>query len=78
MGDLYLSRKLSRNNSPVSISWALNWGPTSPAFRSKVSRTSRASGISNHEESDVEELEMLLEVRCGTVVLLFADISLVE
>ncbi|KMT10283.1 hypothetical protein BVRB_5g120390 [Beta vulgaris subsp. vulgaris] len=61
MGDLYLSRKLSRNNSPVSISWALNWGPTSPAFRSKVSRTSRASGISNHEESDVEELEMLLE-----------------
>ncbi|KNA18591.1 hypothetical protein SOVF_069210 [Spinacia oleracea] len=61
MGDLYLSRKLSRNCSPVSISCASNWFPTSPAVRSRVSRTSRASGISIHEENDVEELEMLLE-----------------
>uniref|UniRef100_A0A803LFH8 Magnesium transporter n=1 Tax=Chenopodium quinoa TaxID=63459 RepID=A0A803LFH8_CHEQI len=61
MGDLYLSRKLSRNSSPISISCAPNWCPASPAVRSKMSRTSRASGISAHEENDVEELEMLLE-----------------
>lgn len=61
MADLYLSRKLSRNCSPVSSSYAPNWDPASPAVGSKVSRTSRASGVSNHEENDVEELEMLLE-----------------
>lgn len=63
MADLYLSRKLSNSNSsPASGSYAPNWYPASHAVGSKVSRTSRASsGISNHEENDVEELEMLLE-----------------
>ncbi|KAL2934609.1 Magnesium transporter MRS2-I [Bienertia sinuspersici] len=62
MGDLYLSRKLSRNSSPISISGAPNWCPASPAIRSKLSKTSRASGVSTHDEgNDVEELEMLLE-----------------
>ncbi|XP_057517609.1 magnesium transporter MRS2-I-like isoform X2 [Amaranthus tricolor] len=61
MGDLYLTRKLSSHSSPVSISYAPNWCPVSPTVQSKVSRTSRASGISIHEENDVEELEMLLE-----------------
>uniref|UniRef100_A0A7C9AC18 Magnesium transporter n=1 Tax=Opuntia streptacantha TaxID=393608 RepID=A0A7C9AC18_OPUST len=62
MADLYLSRKLS-SSSPSSSCYAPNWYPASPAVGSKVSRTSRASsGISNHDENDVEELEMLLEV----------------
>lgn len=61
MGDLYLSRKLSPYSSPVSSCYAPNWCPASPAILSKVSKTSRASGISIHEENDVEELEMLLE-----------------
>lgn len=62
MGDLYLTRKLSSHSSPVSFSYAPNWCPVSPTVQSKVSRTSRASAISIHEENDVEELEMLLEV----------------
>ncbi|KAK9704914.1 hypothetical protein RND81_07G019800 [Saponaria officinalis] len=61
MGDLYLSRKLSRNSSPECFSYNPCWYLSSPALRSKVSRTSRASGVSIQEENDVEELEMLLE-----------------
>lgn len=62
MADLYLSRKLAGASSPVSSSVAPNWFLTSPTIGSKISRTSRASAATNHEESDVEELEMLLEV----------------
>ncbi|XP_074316799.1 magnesium transporter MRS2-I-like [Silene latifolia] len=61
MEDLYLSRKLSRHSSPASFSYAPCWYLSSPALRSKASKTSRASGVSVHEEHDVEELEMLLE-----------------
>ncbi|KAH9617549.1 hypothetical protein KSS87_017489 [Heliosperma pusillum] len=61
MEDLYLSRKLSRHSSPASFTYAPCWYLSSPALRSKASKTSRASGVSVHEEHDVEELEMLLE-----------------
>ncbi|KAH7577625.1 hypothetical protein JRO89_XS01G0277200 [Xanthoceras sorbifolium] len=61
MADLYLSRKLAVASSPVSGSGVLNWFPNSPTIGSKISRTSRASAATTHEENDVEELEMLLE-----------------
>ncbi|KAM3355887.1 magnesium transporter MRS2-I isoform X1 [Capsicum galapagoense] len=62
MADLYLSRKLSaRVSSPLSGQVAPYWSPDSSTVDSKLlSRASRISGIT-HEETDVEELEMLLE-----------------
>ncbi|PPD68378.1 hypothetical protein GOBAR_DD34752 [Gossypium barbadense] len=61
MADLYLSRKLAVACSPVSVSGAPNWYPSSPTIGSKISRTSRASAVTAEEDNDVEELEMLLE-----------------
>ncbi|XP_016724956.1 magnesium transporter MRS2-2 isoform X2 [Gossypium hirsutum] len=63
MADLYLSRKLAGACSPVSVSGARNWYPSSPTIGSKISRTSRASAVTAEEDNDVEELEMLLELR---------------
>jgi len=64
MADLYLTRKLTGASSPVSGSGAPNWFPASPTIGSKISRASRASAATFHgNENDVEELEMLLEVR---------------
>lgn len=62
MADLYLSRKLTEASSPTSVSGAPNWFVTSPTTASKISRNSRTSPTTVHGESDVEELEMLLEV----------------
>ncbi|PWA55692.1 hypothetical protein CTI12_AA215360 [Artemisia annua] len=61
LADMYLSRKLS-SSSPVSGSGAANWFLGSPTICSKISRASRASVMTVHEdENDVEELAMLLE-----------------
>ncbi|XP_055813192.1 magnesium transporter MRS2-I-like [Solanum dulcamara] len=62
MADLYLSRKLVAGfSSPLSGQVAPYWSPDSSSIRSKLlSKASRISGIT-HEETDVEELEMLLE-----------------
>ncbi|XP_057431059.1 magnesium transporter MRS2-2-like isoform X2 [Lotus japonicus] len=49
MADLYLSRKSSKLLSPLDVS---SWFVTSPT---------RGSKLSNGDENDVEELEMLLE-----------------
>ena len=62
MADLYLSRKLTRGSSSSSGSGAPLWFLASPTIGSRKSRTSRASAVTIHEENDVEELEMLLEV----------------
>lgn len=62
MADLYLSRKLAEASSPTSGSGAPNWIVASPTTGSKISRTSRTSPTTVHGESDIEELEMLLEV----------------
>ena len=62
MADLYLSRKLTRASSSSSGSGASLWLLASPTIGSRISRTSRASAVTTHEENDVEELEMLLEV----------------
>ena len=57
--------------SPVSGSGGPNWFPASPTIGSKISRASRASAATIHgNENDVEELEMLLEVR---ILLLYLD-----
>lgn len=61
MADLYLSRKLYANSSPLTSPSIPNWYPTSPTTATKMSRASRASAVTAHEESDVEQLEMLLE-----------------
>ncbi|CAI0559275.1 unnamed protein product [Linum tenue] len=62
MADLYLSRKAS-SSSPVSGS-GVDWFAASPTIGSKISRASRASMATVHgDENDVEELEMLLELR---------------
>ncbi|GAB2213765.1 hypothetical protein Droror1_Dr00018079 [Drosera rotundifolia] len=61
MEDLYLSRKLSRGSSPVDGSQGPCWYPASPTIGSRISKVSRASTTTMHEENDVEELEMLLE-----------------
>ena len=61
MADLYLSRKLTRASSSSSGSGAPLWLLASPTIGSRISRTSRASAVTTHEENDVEELEMLLE-----------------
>ncbi|XP_039047964.1 magnesium transporter MRS2-2-like isoform X2 [Hibiscus syriacus] len=61
MADLYLSRKLAGACSPVSSSGVPNFYPSSPTIGSMLSRTSRASAVTVHEDSDVEELEMLFE-----------------
>ncbi|KAH9785545.1 Magnesium transporter [Citrus sinensis] len=64
MADLYLSRKLAVASSPVSGSGAPHWFLNSPTIGSKISRTiSRGSMETTQEENDVEELEMLLELR---------------
>ncbi|KAH9729521.1 Magnesium transporter MRS2-2 [Citrus sinensis] len=64
MADLYLSRKLAVASSPVSGSGAPHWFLNSPTIGSKISRTiSRGSVETTQEENDVEELEMLLELR---------------
>ncbi|KAL3328540.1 hypothetical protein AABB24_035930 [Solanum stoloniferum] len=62
MADLYLSRKLVAGvSSPLSGQVAPYWSPDTSSIRSKLlSKASRISGIT-HEETDVEELEMLLE-----------------
>ncbi|KAG8658642.1 magnesium transporter MRS2-2 isoform X2 [Manihot esculenta] len=63
MADLYLSRKLA-GVSPVSGSGGAYWFKASPTIGSKISRASRASMATVHlDENDVEELEMLLELR---------------
>ncbi|KAE8666992.1 Magnesium transporter MRS2-I [Hibiscus syriacus] len=61
MSDLYLSRKLAGACSPVISCGVPNWYPSSPPLGSMISRTSRASAVTVHEDNDVEELEMLLE-----------------
>nr|XP_019707432.1 magnesium transporter MRS2-I isoform X4 [Elaeis guineensis] len=62
MADLYLSRKMAGAPSPNSNAGVPNWLPASPTIGSKISRASRASAATFHgNESDVEELEMLLE-----------------
>ncbi|XP_026659985.1 magnesium transporter MRS2-I-like [Phoenix dactylifera] len=62
MANLYLSRKMAGASSPNSNSGVPNWLPASPTICSKISRASRASAATFHgNESDVEELEMLLE-----------------
>ncbi|MCD7472482.1 Magnesium transporter MRS2-I [Datura stramonium] len=62
MADLYLSRKLVAGvSSPLSGQVVPYWSPDSSTMGSKLlSKASRISGIT-HEETDVEELEMLLE-----------------
>ncbi|KAK4732029.1 hypothetical protein R3W88_025017 [Solanum pinnatisectum] len=62
MADLYLSRKLVAGvSSPLSAQVAPYWSPDTSSIHSKLlSKASRISGIT-HEETDVEELEMLLE-----------------
>ncbi|KAM4075581.1 hypothetical protein ACB094_10G180500 [Castanea mollissima] len=61
MEDLYLSRKLAGASSPVSVSGAPNWFLSSPVIGSKISRISRGSAATSQGETDIEELEMLLE-----------------
>ncbi|KAL4604717.1 hypothetical protein ACB092_10G210100 [Castanea dentata] len=61
MEDLYLSRKLAGASSPVSVSDAPNWFLSSPVIGSKISRISRGSAATSQGETDIEELEMLLE-----------------
>ncbi|XP_057826933.1 magnesium transporter MRS2-I isoform X2 [Cryptomeria japonica] len=64
MADLYLSRKLVGSSSPVGGSIAPNWAPVSPTIASRIGRASRTSATTIHgNENDVEELEMLLELR---------------
>ncbi|CAL5392644.1 unnamed protein product [Camellia sinensis] len=64
IADLYLSRKLAGPSSPVSGLGAANWCPASPTIGSKKSRARRASVATfRGDENDVEELEMLLELR---------------
>ncbi|KAL2334212.1 hypothetical protein Fmac_015425 [Flemingia macrophylla] len=60
MADLYLSRKAS-SSSPVSGLGAANWFAASPTIGSKISRASVTTA--RFDENDVEELEMLLELR---------------
>lgn len=63
MEDLYLTRKLAgAHSSPISGHGIPNWFPASPTLCSKMSRTSRTSGVTVQSENDIEELEMLLEV----------------
>ncbi|XP_075639980.1 magnesium transporter MRS2-I-like isoform X2 [Castanea sativa] len=61
MEDLYLSRKVAGASSPVSVSGAPNWFLSSPVIGSKISRISRGSAATSQGETDIEELEMLLE-----------------
>ncbi|CAN0898300.1 Magnesium transporter MRS2-7 [Linum grandiflorum] len=65
MAELYLSRKLSAPTSPTTNFAAPNWSLTSPTatVTSRASRFDRASSFPADEEPDVEELEMLLELR---------------
>ncbi|XP_027349540.1 magnesium transporter MRS2-I-like isoform X2 [Abrus precatorius] len=63
MVDLYLSRKLAVSSSPTSSSDAPNWLYSSPNPSSRIHRSSRASGTIVQRDNDVEELEMLLELR---------------
>jgi len=64
MADLYLTRKLVGASSSVSVSDEPIWYPTSPTIGSMISRASRVSlaTVRGDDETDVEELEMLLEV----------------
>lgn len=59
MSELYLSRKLDGVSSPSSGNGIHNW---LSATSTLGSRKSRASAAMTHGGSDVEELEMLLEV----------------
>ncbi|ANM70256.1 magnesium transporter 7 [Arabidopsis thaliana] len=63
MADLYLTRKLVGASSSVSVSDEPIWYPTSPTIGSMISRASRVSLVTvrGDDETDVEELEMLLE-----------------
>lgn len=61
MAELYLSRKLPVT-SPASDFGAYGWFQASATIGSKLCRTSRASAMTAQGESDVGELEMLLEV----------------
>lgn len=82
MADLYLSRKLSSASTPSSSPGEPNWYTSSPTIGSKISRASRASlATVRGDENDVEELEMLLEVRSlsllnpfGLIYLILCDI----
>ncbi|KAI4341768.1 hypothetical protein MLD38_026452 [Melastoma candidum] len=61
MAELYLSRKLPAVTSPVSNNGVSDWYLASPTTGSKISKNSKASALSTHDENDIEELEMLLE-----------------
>eukprot|EP00249_Psilotum_nudum_P021185 c28010_g1_i2 orf=1184-2419(-) len=61
MADLYLTRKMVGSASPVGGSYAPNWVPTSPTIGSRISQASKATAATYGTESDVEDLEMLLE-----------------
>ncbi|CAN1270746.1 Magnesium transporter MRS2-7 [Linum perenne] len=65
MAELYLSRKLSVPTSPAANFAGPNWSLTSPTatVTSRASRFDRASSFPVDEEPDVEEIEMLLELR---------------
>ncbi|XP_061369063.1 magnesium transporter MRS2-I-like isoform X3 [Gastrolobium bilobum] len=63
MADLYLSRKLTVSSSPASSYNAPNCLYSSPNLGSKIQRSSKASATTVQGENDVEELEMLLELR---------------
>lgn len=72
MEDLYLTRKLTADQpSSATGSDPSNWSLNSPNLSSKLCRTSRESPVTAHDENDVEELEMLLEVKLLLMALNF-------
>lgn len=66
MADLYLSRKFASSSSPGSDFGLTKWQLVDDEFSTierKISKSSsRASATTTHQEINVEELEMLLEV----------------
>jgi len=70
MADLYLSRKSTVSSSPTSSSDNPKWLYGSPNKGSKIHKSSRASGTTVHREDGVEELEMLLEVKNSSSLML--------
>lgn len=69
MSELYLTRKLDGLSSPSSDNGVHTWLSASPTLGSKRSRASATT----HGGSDVEELEMLLEVVDFSVVICVVD-----
>ncbi|CAB89358.1 putative protein [Arabidopsis thaliana] len=68
MAELYLSRKLAGASSPAIDSGEhINWYPTSPTIGAKISRAKshlvRSATVRGDDKNDVEEVEMLLELR---------------